>query len=135
MTPTQTRMKRPKGPAALPHLFSGYPCALVIRMRHMGHKVFDRLLFRRFPGASDREDKAPPAGWIGLVPVLDHAHVGPGAIGRIAAHDHRLCSTRGHKGAHHLAQQGIFAAIITVALGHNKSQAHWDALAVPRRHH
>jgi hypothetical protein len=54
----------------------------------MGHEVFERFVIHRFPGTSERKDKAPSACRIGLVSVLDHAHVGLGALGHLAAHDH-----------------------------------------------
>ena len=100
----------------------------------MGHEIFDHFLLDRFPGPGDGKDKAPAACGIGLVAVFDHVHVGLGAIGGIATHDDQLCPTRGHKLAHHLAKQGIFAAISRVALGQNEPKAHWHAIAVPSRH-
>src|SRR5262249_30030956 len=113
---------------------SGDPCRLIIRVRYMGYEMFDRFLVRRFPGAGDRKDKAPTACSINFVPVLDHAHVGLRAIGGIATHDDQLRPPRRHKCAHHLAKQGVFAAIPTVALGENESKAYRHAVPVPRRH-
>jgi len=95
LTPPPTRRKRPQGLAAVPRLCSGPPCAVVRRLRPRGHQGFARLLCRRFPGAGERTDTAPPAGRIGLVAVLDQAPVGLGALGRRAAHDHPFAQRRG----------------------------------------
>src|SRR6266850_4942363 len=83
----------------------------------MGHEIFERLLLNGLPGPGDCKDKAPAACAIGLVPVLDHAHVRFGAIGSIAAYNDQLRPTRGDKFAYHLTEQGIFTAITGVALG------------------
>src|SRR2546428_641955 len=100
----------------------------------MGHEIFDRYLLNGLPGPRDRKDKAPAACAIGLVPVLDHAHVRFGAIGSIAAYNDPLCPTRWDKRLHHLAKQDIFAAIRRMAFGQNNPKAHRKAIAVPCRH-
>src|SRR5262249_20361835 len=68
------------------------------------------------PGPGDCKDKAPAACGIGFIPAFDHGHVGLGTIGGIAAYDHQLGPTRGHKHAHHLAKQGIFTTVPSVAV-------------------
>jgi len=107
---------------------------VVIRVRYMGHEIFERLLLHGLPGPGDRTNKAPAAGGIGFIPGFDHGHVGLGTRGGITAHAHQRGPTRGHKRAHHLAKQGIFTAITGVALGQNAPKAHGDALAGPCRH-
>jgi hypothetical protein len=75
----------------------------------MGHEVFDRLIFRCFPGAGDRKDKAPPACCISLIPILDHAHVGLGAIGGITLND----------------------LIRRMAFQSNQTKSYWEAKDIP----
>ncbi len=111
MTQTQAGAIRPKSFATFPPMRSGNPGALVILLRYMGHKIFERLLLHGLPGPGDRKDKAPAAYGIGLVPVLDHAHMRFGALGGIPAHNDQRCPTRWDKRLHHLAKQDIFAAI------------------------
>jgi site-specific DNA recombinase len=134
MTQGQARVICPKGSAPSARGLFGHPSALIIRMRHMRHEVFDRFLVHRFPGASNRKDKAPPAGRIGLVPLLHHAHVGLRAIGRIAADNDQPGPRGWDKFVHHLAKQRIFAAIPSMALGQNEPKAHRYAIPSPRRH-
>jgi hypothetical protein len=133
MTQPQARVIRPKGSAAFPPLRSGHPGALVILVRHMGHEMFERFLLHGLPGPGARQDQAPAACRIGLVPVLDHAHVRLGTLGSIPAHDHQLGPPRGDKRAHHLAHHGICTALPRVALGQHEPKAHREALAVPCR--
>src|SRR5439155_19330023 len=80
--------KSPKRFAPFPPRLSGNPGALVILVRHMGHEIFDQFILNGLPGTVDRKDKAPAACRIGFVPVLDHTHVGLGAIGGPPAHNH-----------------------------------------------
>ena len=134
MTQTQARVIRPKGSAAFPPMLSGNPGALVILVRHMGHEIFERFLLHRFPGTGYGKDKAPAAGRVGRVTVLDHAHICLGALGGIAAHDHHLCPGWGHKRAHPLAKQGVCAAIRGVVFGQDEPKAHRHTLPVPRGH-
>src|SRR5262249_26974201 len=125
---------RPKRLAAFPAMSSGNPRALVIFVWHMGHEVFERFFLNGLPGPGDRKDKAPAACGIGLVTRFDHGHVGLRTIGGIPAYDPQLGPTRGHKCAYHLAKQGIFTAIPSVALGQNEPKAHGEAIVVPCRH-
>src|SRR5262249_33867036 len=134
MTQTQAGAIRPKRFATFPPMRSGHPGALVILVRGMGHEVFERFLLHRFPGPGDRKDKAPAAGRIGLVPVLDHPHVGLGGIGGIPAHNDQLGPPRWDKRLHHLAKQGIFAAIRRMAFGQNEPKTRRHAIVVPCRH-
>jgi hypothetical protein len=120
MTQGQARVIRPKGSATSACGRFGHPGALKIRMRHMGHVVFERFLCCGFPGPRDRKDKAPAACCVGLIVILDHVHVCLGAIGRIPTHDDQLGPTGRHKRPHHLAKQGIFAAIMGMTLGQNE---------------
>src|SRR5499433_4183299 len=85
MTQTQAGAIRPKRFATFPPLRSGNPGALVILLRYMGHEVFERFFLHGLPGPGDRKDKAPAAGRISFVPVLDHTYIGLGAIGGIPA--------------------------------------------------
>src|SRR4029453_2838000 len=134
MTQVQARMIRPKGLPALSRVRSGDAGALVIRVRHMRHEIFERLLLHGLPGPGARTDKAPTACRIGFVPVLDPTYVGLGAIGRIPAEDPHLRPTWWDTLLDHVAKQGLFPAIPGVALGQNEPKAHGDALAVPGRH-
>ena len=131
MTQTQARLQRPQGLAAVPRLLSGPPCALVRRLRPRGHAVFDRLLFRRFPGAGERTAQAPTAGCISLGPLLAHAPGSLGALGRSPAHAHQRRPPRGDTRFSHGAQQGRCAAIRGVAWGPNAPQAHGHARPIP----
>ena len=56
MTQTQAGAIRPKSLAAFPAMLSGNPGALVILVRHMGHEIFQRLLFHGLPSPGDRKD-------------------------------------------------------------------------------
>src|SRR2546428_485245 len=114
---------------------SGNPGALVILVRYMGHEVFERLLLHGLPGSGDRKDKAPAAYGIGLVPGLDHVHVGLGPIGGIPAHHHQLRPTRWDKVAHHLAKQGIFTAILSATLRQNEPAEYETMAPAPHRGH
>jgi hypothetical protein len=134
MTQGQARVIRPKDSATSARGLSGHPGPLIICMRHIRHEVFDGFLVRGFPGAGTRKDKAPPVGRIGLVPLLHHAHVGLGAIGRIAAHYDQFCPGWGDKLTDRLAKQRIFAAIPSVALGQYESKTHREAITVPCGH-
>jgi hypothetical protein len=94
-TPTQTRMKRPQGLAAVPRRLSGHPWALGRRLRPRGHEMVDRLCFRRLPGAGARTDQAPTARGLRFVPLLDPAPVGLGARRRLPTHEPPLRPPRG----------------------------------------
>ena len=133
MTQTQAGAIRPKSLAAF-SMLSGNPGALVILLRHVGDKIFDRFILNSLPCTSKRKHKAPAAGGIGLVPGFDHVHIGLGTIGGITTYDDQLCPTRRHKLTHHLAKQDIFAAIIGMALRQNEAKVHRHTIAVPRRH-
>jgi hypothetical protein len=52
MTQTQAGAIRPKSLAAFSAL-SGYPGALVILVRHMGHEIFERFFVTAQPGEAD----------------------------------------------------------------------------------
>ena len=65
MTQTQAGAIRPKSLAAFSAL-SGYPGALVILVRHMGHEIFERFFLHGLPGPGDGKDKAPAAYGISL---------------------------------------------------------------------
>ena len=127
-------MIRPKGSTTSACGLFGHPGALIIGMRHMRHEIFDRFLLGGFPGSGDGKNKAPAAYAIGLVPLLDHGHVGLGTIGRIPAHDHQRGPTWRYKLSYHLAKQGIFTAIPGMALRQNEPHPYRDAIAVPCRH-
>jgi len=60
MTQTQAGARRLKRFAAFPPLRSGNSGALVIRMRHMGHKIFARCIFHSLPGKGGHEILCQP---------------------------------------------------------------------------
>jgi hypothetical protein len=99
----------------------------------MGHEIFERFLFHRFPDTGDGKNKASVTYRIGPVPDFDHAHVGLGAIGGIPAHNHQLGPTRWHKLADHLSKQGIFVAIPDMVFVQDEAKASWHTIPVPRR--
>jgi hypothetical protein len=135
MTPTPACVRRPKGPAACARGLSGNPGALIIRARHMGHKIFACVVLTCCPSTGDGQDKAPAACSIGRVTGFAPRPVGLGTIGGLTTYDDQLGPTRRNQLALHLAQQRIFAAIIRMALGPNEANAHRAALAVSHRHH
>src|SRR6266487_6315074 len=134
MTQTQAGTKCPKRFAAFPPRLSRHPGALVVFLRHMGHKIFERFILHSLPSTGDRKDKGPAACRISFVPVLDQTYVGLGTIGSVPAHNHQLRPRRRDKCAYHLTEQGIFTAITGVALGQNEPKAHGEAIPVPCRH-
>src|SRR5262245_10058852 len=101
----------------------------------MGREIFESFFLDRFPGPGDRKDKAPATCRIGLVTVFDHGYVGLRAIRGIPTYNDQFGPAWRHKLTHHLAKQGIFAAIMGMTLGHNEAEAHGHAIAIPRRHH
>ena len=134
-----TRLVRPARPVSDQHHCVAFLSTLlrdatVIRVRHMGHEIFDRFILNGLPGPGDRKDKAPAACGIGLVTGFDHVHIGLGTLGSITAYDDQLRPTRGDTRAHHLAKQGMFAAIIGVAFGQDEPKAHRHTIPVPRGH-
>jgi hypothetical protein len=131
MTQTHTRMICPKGPATFACTLSGDVGALIMTARRMRHEILQRLLLDRFPRTSDGKDKAPPACRIRFVPVLDHLHVGLGAVGSISPHNDQLRPTRRDKLTYHLAKQGIFTPIPWVVFGQYDAKAHRQAITVP----
>src|SRR5262249_42673078 len=134
MTQTQAGAIRPKRFAAFPPRLSGHPGALVILVRHMGHEIFERFILNGLPGTSDREDKAPATCRISLGTGFAHVHISPGTISGIPAHNDQLGPTRWSKLAHHLAKQGIFAAVRRVTFGQNEAKADRYTIPIPRRH-
>ena len=123
MTQAQVGMIRPKRLGALARVLSGNTGALGILLRHRGDEILEPFLINGFPGTGNGKDKAPAACGIGLVPVLDHLHVGFGAIGRITTHNHQSRPTRRDERAHHLAKQRIFIAITSMTFGQNDATA------------
>src|SRR5262249_22186437 len=121
----------PKGPVALPCMCSGHLGALVILVRYRGHEIFQRFILDGLPGPGDRKDKAPAAYGIGMVPVLDHPDVVLGTVGSIATHDHQFGPPWGNKRHDHGAKQGVFAAIVGVALGQAESSPARDSRPTP----
>src|SRR5205823_7793404 len=96
-------------------------------------EMFERFILHSLPRPGHRKDKAPAAGRIGGITGFDHGHIGLGTIGGIPTHDHQLGPTWWNKRAYHRAKQGIFTAILRVALGQNQSKVYRYTIAVPGR--